>query len=102
MYNTAMDPETQRRLERAERMLTSLVQVAKSHEQRLSKLAEIASSLAESAAEHEPAIKELRAAQKKTDEQLRRTDEQQARNEEELSALIRIMDEWIRRNPRRD
>ena len=96
-----MDPETEQRFERLERMITSLVD-ATSHEQRLSKLAEIAASLAESAAEHEQAIKKLREAQDRTDEQLRRNEEQQARNEEDLSALIRIMDEWIRRNPRRD
>ncbi len=74
-----MDPDVSERFDRLENNLdrladivSSLVQVARSHEERLDRLTE---------------------AQARTDEVVKLT-------QEGLGVLIRMMDDWIRKNPR--
>ena len=74
-----MEPETRERFERVESVLFRLTDT-------LSSLAEIVSSLAQKMQLLDDKLLSLASAQEKTDEQ--------------LGILIRMMDEWVRNNPR--
>jgi hypothetical protein len=78
-----MEPEVRERFERLENLVGGLT--------------EVVSGLVTVAAEQGRAMREgfeqLRLRQEKTDEQIKHTDGT-------LSVLIRMMDEWIRSNPR--
>ena len=75
----AMEQETRERFERVESVLFRLTDT-------LSSLAEIVSSLAQKMQLLDDKLLSLASAQEKTDEQ--------------LGILIRMMDEWVRNNPR--
>lgn len=74
-----MDPEVNERFERIENKLETLVDVV--------------TTLAQVATQHEEEIAEIRRIVRETSEQMKHTDES-------LGVLIRMMDEWIRKNPR--
>ena len=74
-----MDPEVSARFERIETNLDRLTSVV--------------TTLAEVAVSHEERLDRLTASQAKTDQQMKETDER-------MGVLIRMMDEWIRNNPR--
>lgn len=61
-------------------------------ENNLSRLVDVVSTLAQVVKSHEERLSRLTESQVRTDELARQT-------QEELSGLIRMMDEWIRRNP---
>ena len=95
-----MDPEVNERFERIESSLVRLVEIAVSHEERLDRLTASQERLVEShqwiVESHQSLVQShqsLVAAQAKTDEQIKLVNE-------ELGVLIRMMDEWIRNNPR--
>ncbi len=95
-----MEPEISERFERVEtdlRLLrdvaSSLVEVARSQEGRLQRLTEAQGLLTEAEGRLTEAQGRLTEAQARTDELFKQT-------QGELSVLIRMMDEWIRNNPR--
>ena len=88
-----MEPEVVERFERLEANLnhatdaiSALIQLARSHEERLDRLTE-------SQARTDEQIKQTQELIKQTQEEIRQT-------QGELTILIRMMDDWIRRNPR--
>src|SRR6266700_3553948 len=101
-----MEPEVRERLERLEGIIASvgedvrslaevarsLVEVARSQAEDVRLLVEVARSLVEVARSHEGRLDRV-------DERLDRLALAQQESHEELSVLIRMMDEWVRRNP---
>ena len=69
-------------------------------ENNLGRLVEVVSSLAEVARSHEDRLGASEERLAALDARMDRNAELQAKNDEHLAIVIKMMDEWIRNNPR--
>ena len=95
-----MDPNLESRVDRLERDLEKLVGV-------VNQLAGVVANLAEAQKHTDQQLQQIAEAQKRTDllaqqlfESQKRTDEKMLETTEKLNALVQIVDDWIRNNPR--
>lgn len=88
----------------------SLARTSSEHDVKLDKLAEIVASLAQAVGNDQQTISrilEILASLAEADEQIRReflernarVDEEHRRLDEQIAILVRMMDEWVRRQP---